>query len=169
MGLGDWLKGKKGGGPALPILRPDELVSAYDERGREVQLRRRDWVASVLVPNLENAWNDADALYSGIVRGLQDDFATQVADAAERLIEIDGRSTRSCVIAGIVRMEAGDLAGAEQALRLSIDTHGPSGVVLTNLAKVLESRATQVSDNHRSAWMVGDELHRTLELAWIEL
>jgi hypothetical protein len=37
-------------------------------------------------------------------------------------------------------MEMGDLDGAERALQLSISKRGPSGLVLTNLAKVLERR-----------------------------
>jgi tetratricopeptide (TPR) repeat protein len=140
--IGDWLKRKRGAGASAgaAIRRPDELITAFDERGREIQIKRSDWVTGVLGPSLEKAWNDADALYSGIVQALQDDFAAQVAGAAERLIEVDRQSERSCVIAGIVRMELGDLAGAERALQLSIDTHGPTGVVLTNLAKVLDKR-----------------------------
>jgi len=140
--IGDWLKGKRGAGPpaGAAVRRPDELIAAFDERGRQVQIKRSDWATGVLGPGLEKAWNDADALYSGIVQALQDDFAPQVAGAAERLVEVDQRSERSCVIAGIVRMELGDLAGAERALQLSIDTHGPTGIVLTNLAKVLDRR-----------------------------
>jgi tetratricopeptide (TPR) repeat protein len=122
------------------LRRPDELVPAFDERGREVQIKRRDWVTGVLAPGLEKAWNDPEALYAAIVQALHDDFAPQVAAAAERLLEVDGRSTRACIIAGIVRSELGDLAGAEQILQLSVDTHGPTGVVLTNLAKVLDRR-----------------------------
>jgi tetratricopeptide (TPR) repeat protein len=140
--IGDWLKGKRGAGPlaGAAVRRPDELIAAFDERGRQVQIKRSDWVTGVLGPGLEKAWNDADALYARIVQALQDDFAPQVAGAAERLVEVDRRSERSCVIAGIVRMELGDLAGAERAFQLSIDTHGPTGIVLTNLAKVFDRR-----------------------------
>ena len=140
MALGDWLKGKRASGPATEVRRPDELVTAFDERGRELQIKRSDWVTGVLAPGLEKAWADPEALYAAIVQALQDDFAPQVAAAAERLLEVDGRSTRACIIAGIVRSELGDLEGAEQILQLSVDTHGATGVVLTNLAKVLDRR-----------------------------
>lgn len=140
MALGDWLKRKAGAGEAGAIRRPQELVTAFDDRGREIQMKRSDWVTGVLAPNLQQAWNDADALYSAILHALQDDFAPQVGDAAERLLEVDGQSRRACVIAGIVRSERGDVAGAEQILQHSLDTHGADGVVLTNLAKVLDKR-----------------------------
>ena len=138
MGLGDWFKGKRKS--AAAVRRPDELITVYDERGRELQIKRRDWVANVLVPALEKAWNNPKELYAQIVQALRDDLIEQVASAAEHLVEIDHESENALVIAALVRMEAGDLDGADSALQLSIKQHGPSGVVLTNLAKVLAKR-----------------------------
>lgn len=138
MGLGDWFKGKRN--TAATVRRPDELITVYDERGRELQIKRRDWVARVLPAAIEKAWNDPKELYTQIVQALRDDFAEQVADAAERLVQIDHESEDALIVAALVRMRTGDLDAADGALQSSIKKHGPSGVVLTNLAKVLSSR-----------------------------
>jgi tetratricopeptide (TPR) repeat protein len=142
MGFADWWKGKgKTTQRKTPeIRRPDDFVTAWDERGRELKIRRRDWVTSVLQPRIEEAWNDAEALSSTIVQALRDDLVEQVAAAAERLVAIDARSERALVLVAIVRMETGDLDGAEQALKTSIEEHEETGVVLTNLAKVMDRR-----------------------------
>jgi tetratricopeptide (TPR) repeat protein len=141
MGLGDWFRGKRKA--AATIRRPDELITVYDERGRELKIKRAAWVASVLAPALEKAWNDPRALHAQILQALRDDLVEQVAPAAERLVEIDQESEDALVIAAVVRMETGDLDGADSALQRSLTKHGPSGIVLTNLAKVLERRGEE--------------------------
>ena len=142
MGVSDWFKRKRApeakGPPAIP--RPDEFITVYDERGRELKVKRADWVSNVLMPAIENAWNDPKELSSQIVQALQDDFVEQVAEAAERLVELDRESENALVLVAVVRMEKEDFAGATRALERSIAKHGPSGIVLTNLAKVLERR-----------------------------
>jgi tetratricopeptide (TPR) repeat protein len=139
MGFGDWFKGKQPRKPNV-IRRPDELVTVYDERGRELKIKRSDWVTNVLAPALEKAWNDPQALNAQIVQGLRDEFVDQVADAAEHLVAIDHESQDALIIVAVVRMEMGDLDGADAALQRSVTKHGPSAVVLTNLAKVLDRR-----------------------------
>ncbi len=146
MAFGDWFKAKqnqkqKKGPPA--IRRPDEFVTVYDERGRELQVKRSEWVGSVLGPALEKAWNDPEQLRVQIVQALRDEFPEQVAAAAERLIEIDHESEDALVIAAVTRMETNDLDGADEALQRALTKHGPSGVVLTNVAKVQERRGAK--------------------------
>jgi tetratricopeptide (TPR) repeat protein len=146
MVFGDWFKGKaKQPPPPKPavIRRPDELVTVYDERGRELQIKRSDWVANVLAPALEKAWNDPRELNAQIVHALRDEFVDQVADAAEHLLAIDNESLDALIIAAVVRMERGDLDGADAALQRATAKHGESGVVLTNAAKVLDRRGNK--------------------------
>jgi tetratricopeptide (TPR) repeat protein len=148
VGISDWFKGKRAATETRAaaensppaITRPDEFITAYDERGRELKVKRADWVASVLMPAIEKAWNDPKQLSAQIVQALRDDFVAQVAAAAERLVELERESAGSLVLASIVRMNRGDLDGAERALARAVSKHGTSGVVLTNLAKVLERR-----------------------------
>src|SRR6478609_7900522 len=147
MGFGDWFKGKKKttktAAAPPPIQRPDELVTVYDERGRELQVKRADWVGSVLTPALEKAWNDPEPLRAQIVQALRDDFAAQVAAAAERLVEIDNESEDALVIAAVTRLGLEDADGADALLQRALAKHGPSGVVLTNVAKVQERRGAK--------------------------
>jgi tetratricopeptide (TPR) repeat protein len=146
MGIGDWLKGKRGGtpqGPA-PVRRPDELITVFDGRGRELKIKRADWVSGVLGPNLEKHRDNADALYAAIVQALDDDFVEQVQEAARRLVEVDGESERSLVVGAIVKMKLGDLDGARSDLQRSLNKHGDSGYVFTNLAKVEEEAGDKV-------------------------
>ncbi len=141
MGIGDWFKGKaRSTQPTSAVRRPDELITVYDERGRELKIKRRDWVQSVLGPQIEKVWNDPEGLYTQIVQGLRDDLVEQVASAAEHLVELDAESERALILAGIVRMEGGDLAGAERALTRSIELRGETGIVATNLSKVYDRR-----------------------------
>jgi tetratricopeptide (TPR) repeat protein len=157
MGISNWFKGKRGAAEKVrpAIVRPEEFIVVYDERGRELKITRADWVTSVLAPALEKAWNDPKELSAQIVQALRDDFVAQVADAAERLVEVDQESEDALVIAGVVKMEMGDLDGAERALQQSISKRGPSGLVLTNLAKVLERRG-QVAESRAT---LGRALH----------
>jgi tetratricopeptide (TPR) repeat protein len=154
MGWGDWLKGKRKT-PAT-VLRPDDLIKVYDERGREATIKRVDWVTGVLGPEIEKAWNDPKALRAQIVLALRDDLIPQVAAAAEHLVEIDHESEDALVIAAVVRMKTGDLDRAESTLQRSIAKHGPSGIVLTNLAKVFDQRGDK-TQSHAT-------LRRALEL-----
>jgi tetratricopeptide (TPR) repeat protein len=140
MGFGDWFKAgsKQQAKPA--VVRPEEWITVFDERGRERRVKRQDWFESVLRPAIDKASADPNALYDLVVQALRDDFIAQVAPAAEHLVRLDAESERSLIIAGIVRMKGGDLAGAERALAHSVAKHGETGVVLTNLAKVFDER-----------------------------
>jgi tetratricopeptide (TPR) repeat protein len=137
MGIGDWFKSLK---RPTPVKRPDDVITVYDERGRELQVKRADWVINVLLPNVQQAWDDPRALAKQIVQAIHDDFIPQVAEAADRLVVIDGESEDALVFLAIVRMDDGDLDGAERVLSRSLELHGPTGTVLTNLAKVYDRR-----------------------------
>jgi tetratricopeptide (TPR) repeat protein len=143
MGLGNWFNG--GDAAAATVKRPDELITVYDERGRELHIRRAAWAESVLLPGLRKAWDDAKQLAGQITQALHDDFAEQVQQAAERLLTLDHESERALILAAIVRMECGALDQAEEALDRSIRRHGPSGSALTNLAKLYEKRGDKAS------------------------
>lgn len=118
----------------------DELIVAYDAYGQEMHIPRSEWRDKVFLPALQQKWNDADELYDAIVSGLNDGFVADLLPAAERLVEIDAIAERSHVIQGIVLMENGHLAGAENALRTGIEKAGATGTLLTNLAKVFAER-----------------------------
>ncbi|MFZ5896616.1 MAG: tetratricopeptide repeat protein [Myxococcota bacterium] len=141
MSLRDWWKGRSGSAPdSERDSGVDSMITAYDERGREVKIDRAVWVKDILLPNIEKAWTDADQLYTQIVQALRDEFTDSIVPAVNHLVELDGDSERALLIQAIVRMKLGDLNGAEVALSTSIHKHGQSGVALTNLAKLQEER-----------------------------
>jgi hypothetical protein len=48
------------------LTLPEEVITVYDERGRELEVKRADWVDSVLAPPIDKAWNDPKALLAHI-------------------------------------------------------------------------------------------------------
>src|SRR4051794_34221503 len=125
---------------------PEERLTAYDAYGRAVSLTRDEYRTRVLPVSLRKNWDNPPGLYGAIVQGLRDDFAADLLDASEHLVEIDPDPERATTARGIVLMKNGDLDGAEEILRRYHGTHDPSGVILTNLAKVAAERG----DHERS-------------------
>src|SRR3989440_6124564 len=125
---------------APPEAAPEQRLTAYDAYGRAVSLTRDEYRSRVLPATLRKSWDNPPALYSAIVQGLRDDFAADLLDASEHLVEIDPDPERATTARGIVLMKTGDLDGAEEVLRRYHGQHDPSGVILTNLAKVAAER-----------------------------
>jgi tetratricopeptide (TPR) repeat protein len=119
---------------------PEQRLTAYDAYGRAVSLTRDEYRTRVLPATLRKNWDNPPGLYSAIVQGLRDDFAEDLLDASEQLVEIDPDPERATTARGIVLMKVGDLDGAEEILRRYHGQHDPSGVILTNLAKVAAER-----------------------------
>lgn len=147
------LSGKKGDAVATALSQPTqatepqtingELITVYDAYGREMKITRGEWRDKVFLPNLEQKRNNAAELYNLIVSGLNDGFAADLMPAAARLVEIDDVPERSHTIQGIVQMKNGQLDAAEATLRAGIAKAGPTGTLLTNLAKVFSERGDQ--------------------------
>ena len=123
-----------------PEAAPEARLTAYDAYGRAVSLTREEYRTRVLPATLRKSWDNPPALYSAIVQGLRDDFAEDLLDASAHLAEIDPDPERATTARGIVLMKTGDLDGADEVLRHFHGTHDPSGVILTNLAKVAAER-----------------------------
>src|SRR5437763_910858 len=126
-----------------PEPAPEARLTAYDAYGRAVSLTREEYRTRVLPATLRKSWDNPPGLYSAIVQGLRDDFAADLLDASEHLVEIDPDPERATTARGIVLMKTGDLDGAEEVLRRYHGQHDPSGVILTNLAKVAAERGEQ--------------------------
>ncbi|AJP58104.1 hypothetical protein UC34_16270 [Pandoraea vervacti] len=120
-----------------------ELITVYDAYGREMKIPRSEWREKVFLPNLQQKWNNPAELYSQIVSGLDDGFATDLSAAAARLVEIDAIPERSHVIQGIVQMKNNQLDAAEATLRAGMAKAGETGPLLTNLAKVFAERGDE--------------------------
>lgn len=102
----------------------EQPIVAYDAYGREMQIPRSEWREKVFLPSLEQKRDNADELYQSIVDGLNDGFAADLVQAAERLLEIDPLPERSHTIHGIVLMDNGQLTAAENTLQAGIAKAG---------------------------------------------
>src|SRR5438132_2176979 len=66
---------------------PDEHLTAYDPYGRAVSLTREEYRARVLPGAVRKNWENPPALYGAIVQGLRDNFADDLLEASERLLQ----------------------------------------------------------------------------------
>ena len=121
--------------PAPPTAVEGEPIKAFDKLGREVSIPRSEWLDSVLLSNIKDAWDEPDELASLLQNGFTDGFFAEVKDAADRLHEIDSIPARGTTLLSIVYLQTDRTEKAEQLLQAYLDEHGPDGSVLTNLAK----------------------------------
>lgn len=149
MGLFDKIKS-----PFVKNIQQEKLednpdyIKAYDEFGRELYITKDQWRKNVLPNQLQKDWDNPDHLYSDIVTAMQDGFFKDIIEASKRLILIDSDKERSTTVRGIVLMKNGRLDEAERIFNNFLEMNGESGVVLTNLAKVLyEKNNVKESEN----------------------
>lgn len=105
---------------------------------------RREWVNSVLHPNLKKAWNDPSHLATLIIRSFEDGWFAECEAAAIHLQTIDPRPQRAATLLGIIYENTGRSAMAEEIYLRYLDLHGAEGNILTNLAKSQHSLGRQM-------------------------
>lgn len=128
------------------------MITVYDKLGRQFEILPDQWRTQVLPDQLAEAQDNPDALYTIVVGALSDGFYGDVLPASARLFQIDPLRERAHTVRGIVLMKTGDLDGAEQVLTEYLDKFGPSGTVLTNLAKVQAERGLE-ADSEATLWL----------------
>lgn len=117
-----------------------EQIECFDENGQKVLIPREEMITTVLPNQFKNDWNTADALYNDILLALKDEFNKEALDAAKHLVHIDEIKERGYTTLAIAFM-ANELHGeAEKTLNEYIKLYGKTGIILTNLARVLYSR-----------------------------
>jgi hypothetical protein len=83
------------------------FITTCDTSGREIRIRRTAWRANVLLPGLDKAWNDPDALYAHLVSALDHGFAGDLDAASNRLLAIDPSPQRARIVRSIVLIDTG--------------------------------------------------------------
>jgi Flp pilus assembly protein TadD len=115
-------------------------IEVFDKYGRSYEVSRENWRTEVLPAALRSNWDDAEALYGGILQGLNDGLIDEVAEATGRLRELEPESARSATALAYVKLRKGDLDAAQSILEGYVARHGPEAAVLNNLAKVHAER-----------------------------
>lgn len=137
--------------PPPPVPDNEPPIKAYDKFGREILVPRRQWLENVLLPTMENVWNDADRLADSLISAFNDGFFCEVESAARHLCEIDSNPARSVVLLGIIYLQSGRPETADTLFNEYLRKHGEDGVVLTNLAKA-QAALGREEESVRTLW-----------------
>lgn len=149
----------------------DDFILAFGEDGRELRIPRAHWAAEILPDAFERAWNRPEELYTVIIGAMDDEFFAEAEGPARRLYEMDPDRERAALTLSTVYLELGETDDAERILQEYIANHGPTGAILTNMARVAAERdddvralelllaALQVDPNHDGALMWWGAVH----------
>ncbi|MEO8062981.1 MAG: tetratricopeptide repeat protein [Pseudomonadota bacterium] len=153
---------------SLQRVTSEGVVRVYDQFGRKVEIGREAWRKDVLLPNLTANRDNPDALYDLIVGALNDDFATDVLEAARHLHDHDSNPQRGAALLGIVLLQLKDVPAAREVLERAIARYGENTYLLANLARAFAAagdderaqaliwRALQLDPNEETSlnWMI---------------
>lgn len=143
MGIFNQLLGKLRGSESPPAERKDDDILMYDAKGNQYSITRADYVREVIPGKFAEVKNDPDELYGVLVMTLQDGFFAECLQPAERLLQIDPDKERSTAILGITWMKNDRLNDAQKLFEDYLAQNGDSGIILTNLAKILAEKGHQ--------------------------
>jgi tetratricopeptide (TPR) repeat protein len=127
-------------GPAKDPAKDPNMIRVFDGYGRALFISKDEWRRNVLPGSIRSNWDKPNELYSIIVGALNDEFRSDVVDAAKQLYKIDPDRSRAACLLGVVLMEENRLDDAEKIFRRFIEEHGDDGLILSNLAKVYSRR-----------------------------
>lgn len=117
-----------------------DVIRFFDQFGRPAAVPKEQWRTNILPKALEAHYNDPVKLYADILGAVQQGLQADVLEAAKHLVSIDGESERSHVALSIVYQRLEQPEEAQKVLENRIASHGPSGILLTNLAKVYHQK-----------------------------
>jgi tetratricopeptide (TPR) repeat protein len=136
---------------STPAPIPKDSIPVYDKYGREFNVSREQWRSEILPAALRSNWDDADALYGGIMQALGDDLLDEALPAVERLNELEPGSARAVTTLAFARLRQKRIDEAQQLLEDYVAKHGPDAAVLNNLAKVYAER-NDPEKTERALW-----------------
>jgi len=136
--------------PSGDDAKTDGDIVFYSRDGGKVTVSKERWRES-LPEYFEEVSGKPDEIYKLIVLSLQDGLCAECLGPVKNLFEIDPDRERAANILGVVFLENGMLDDAEAVLKAYLDREGPSGVVMTNLAKVYEAKGEE-RKAYRTLW-----------------
>ena len=128
--------------PEEKKMQDNENVELYTKEGVKILVSKTEWKAA-LPEYFKEVSANPDETYKLIVLSLQDGLYEECLAPARALAATDPNKERAVNLLGIVYMKNGLLKEAQEVLDRYLKETGPSGVILTNLAKVYEKKGDE--------------------------
>jgi tetratricopeptide (TPR) repeat protein len=130
------------GFPEEKKMHDNENVELYTKEGVRILVSKTEW-KKALPDYFKEVSANPDETYKLIVLSLQDSLYAECLEPARMLIANDPNKERAANILGIVLMKNALLKEAQEVLEGYLKEIGPSGVILTNLAKIYEEKGDE--------------------------
>ncbi len=115
-----------------------EMVSYYDEFGKEQKMLKSEWIEEVLKPAILGNWENAEELYIIILDSFSKKIYSEAKDACLRLYSLDKNKIRKTNILGLYYIKTKKYDEAIELYSRYLSTDNSSEVIFANYAKVLE-------------------------------
>lgn len=128
-----------------------KMMNIIDRNGRRIQITMDEWREKVLPIALKNHWDNANLLYNDILKAIQNNFISDVEEAAIHLKEIDTIKERGYNTLAILYLKNKEFNKANELLLEYLANNPKTGTILTNLAKSYYGK---------------DEKEKAMEILW---
>ena len=128
-----------------------KMMNIIDQNGRRIQITMDEWREKVLPIALKNHWDNANLLYNDILKAIQNNFISDVEEAAIHLKEIDTIKERGYNTLAILYLKNKEFNKANELLLEYLANNPKTGTRLTNLAKSYYGK---------------DEKEKAMEILW---
>ena len=128
-----------------------KMMNIIDQNGRRIQITMDEWREKVLPIALKNHWDNANLLYNDILKAIQNNFISDVEEAAIHLKEIDTIKERGYNTLAILYLKNKEFNKANELLIEDLANNPKTGTILTNLAKSYYGK---------------DEKEKAMEILW---
>ena len=128
-----------------------KMMNIIDQNGRRMQITMDEWREKVLPIALKNHWDNANLLYNDILKAIQNNFISDVEEAAIHLKEIDTIKERGYNTLAILYLKNKEFNKANELLLEYLANNPKTGTILTNLAKSYYGK---------------DEKEKAMEILW---
>ena len=128
-----------------------KMMNIIDQNGRRIQITMDEWREKVLPIALKNHWDNANLLYNDILKAIQNNFISDVEEAAIHLKEIDTIKERGYNTLAILYLKNKEFNKANELLLEYLESNPKTGTILTNLAKSYYGK---------------DEKEKAMEILW---
>lgn len=114
-----------------------DLIEFTNEHGQRIELPRELYREKVVLPSLQELWDDKDMLRQFAMDLVSKEFFAEAAEAADRLLELYGPIEPALIFRAVVHMHQQEFDKAKSLLVYVIQNYPNAGSAYTNMAKIL--------------------------------